>query len=257
MVCARRVPFRNDERARFASDVLFCDGLPTVRNYKARGGPGGWATCGGAEQDPQRAANDSACPYTCAEGPDAACHPAVGWPLTFRYASGHVQVLQEGEENSALFKALFLTRLPAELRLHLEAVEAAPLKQLALRADQLWMTLVAKQQVLLTAQLPAEEMPALPVEDCEVAAMQKKFGGKRKDKKLPQTAVDGGQATAAAGNQSGQVAKKMVAMQLCWRHAKCGGQAGAPIWRIASGREVKAPAGGIFFKQPFLFLLWE
>jgi hypothetical protein len=105
----------------------------------------------------------------------------------------------EGEENSALFKALFLTRLPAELRVHLEAAKTAPLKQLALRADQLWMTLVAKQQVLLAAQLPVQEAAVELEEDSLVAAVQRRFGGRRKDKKPPQAAADGGQAPAATG----------------------------------------------------------
>jgi hypothetical protein len=42
----------------------------------------------------------------------------------------------EGEEGTALFKALFLTRLPAEVRAHVESEGQQFLKELAARADQ-------------------------------------------------------------------------------------------------------------------------
>jgi hypothetical protein len=41
---------------------------------------------------------------------------------------------------------LFLKRLLAKLRVYMKAAKMAPLKQLALRADQLWMTLMDKKQ---------------------------------------------------------------------------------------------------------------
>jgi hypothetical protein len=64
-----------------------------------------------------------------------------------------------GEENSALFQTLFLTRLPPEIRVHMEGAEKMALKELAAKADQLWLTLAAKQQALLAAAMAAEAAP--------------------------------------------------------------------------------------------------
>jgi hypothetical protein len=125
----------------------------------------------------------------------------------------------EGEERSVLFKAHFLTRLPAEIRVHLETVEGISLKQLAMRADQLWLTLAAKKQTAVAAVQPDqtdEEGEAM------MAALKAKFYPKGKAKKSP-AAADGQAATASAAQDGGQ--KKLVSMQLCWRHAKYGGKA--------------------------------
>jgi hypothetical protein len=58
-----------------------------------------------------------------------------------------------GEETTELFRAHFLTRLSPEIRVHLEAMEEVSLKQLALRVDQLWLTLVARKQALVAVVL--------------------------------------------------------------------------------------------------------
>jgi hypothetical protein len=127
-----------------------------------------------------------------------------------------------GEETTALFKAHFLTRLPAEIRVHLETVEDIPLKQLATRADQLWLTLAARQAT--AAALQADQLK----EECEatVAALKTKFFPKNKQKKV-EGPTDGQAAAAAAANPAAQDRgqKKLVSMQLCWRHAKYGSKA--------------------------------
>jgi hypothetical protein len=124
-----------------------------------------------------------------------------------------------GEETTALFKAHFLTRLPVEIRVHLETVEDIPLKQLATRADQLWLTLAARQAT--AAALQADQLG----EECEamVAALKAKFFPMNKQKKVAGPAD--GQAAAAnpAAQDGGQ--KKLVSMQLCCRHAKYGSKA--------------------------------
>jgi hypothetical protein len=125
----------------------------------------------------------------------------------------------DGEEGSALFKALFLTRLPAEVRVHLEMEESMSLKQLAARADQLWLTLAAKQQAVVAAQV--EKAEAVGEQEAAVAAVRPRFF----KKKRPTAAASDGAASAAGGGQAAQPNKKLVAMQLCWRHAKYGSKA--------------------------------
>jgi hypothetical protein len=44
-----------------------------------------------------------------------------------------------GEENTMLFRSIFLKRMPAEVRVLLIAEETTELKELATRADQLWV----------------------------------------------------------------------------------------------------------------------
>jgi hypothetical protein len=128
----------------------------------------------------------------------------------------------EGEEDTALFKALFLTRLPAEVRAHVESESTLSLKQLAARADQLWLTLAAKQQAIVAAQLAVSEQQ----EDPEtVAAMKPRFFKKKKANNAADGAAAAGQSAAAGGGQAGQAAKKFTAVQLCWKHAKFGTKA--------------------------------
>jgi hypothetical protein len=121
-----------------------------------------------------------------------------------------------GEENSALFQALFLTRLPPEIRVHVEGAEKMALKELAAKADQLWLTLAAKQQALLAAAMAAEAAPV--AEEELLAAVKGKFFPRRKQQSKKE-----GQAASAAPSKGGRPAdKKLVTLQLCWRHAKYG-----------------------------------
>jgi hypothetical protein len=128
----------------------------------------------------------------------------------------------EGEEESALFKALFLTRLPAEVRAHVESDGNISLKQLAARADQLWLTLAAKQQAVVAAQVAMSELQ----EDPEpVAAVRQRFFKKKKATAAADGVAASGQSATAAGGQAAQPAKKFTSVQLCWKHAKFGSKA--------------------------------
>jgi hypothetical protein len=131
-----------------------------------------------------------------------------------------------GEENSALFQALFLTRLPPEIRVHVEGAEKMALKELAAKADQLWLTLAAKadqlwltlaakQQALLAAAMAAEAAP----EDGEelLAAVKGKFFPRKKQQSKKES-----QAASAAPPKGRPADKRLVTLQLCWRHAKYG-----------------------------------
>jgi hypothetical protein len=124
-----------------------------------------------------------------------------------------------GEEMSALFKAHFLTRLPPEIRVYLEAVEDIPLKQLALRADQLWLTLAARQHAVAAA---VQEQEQGDETEGMLAALRTKFFQKGKARK----GASGGDGQAAMAADGGKEAgKKLVNLKLCWRHAKFGSKA--------------------------------
>jgi hypothetical protein len=69
-----------------------------------------------------------------------------------------------------------------------------------------------------------------------VAAVQRRYDGKKKNKKPPQAATDGGQATNL-GSQFGQGAKKLEALQLCWRNVKYGGR----VWRCTDSGNCQWP----------------
>jgi hypothetical protein len=129
-----------------------------------------------------------------------------------------------GEEGGSLFRALFLTRLPPELRVHLESQETASLKALALRADQLWQTLAAKQAVL-AAQFGELEMA--DHEEEVVAAVRPKFFQKKAKKTTGGDKGKGQQDGGGGGQADGKpkASKATVTIQLCWRHAKYGASA--------------------------------
>jgi hypothetical protein len=128
-----------------------------------------------------------------------------------------------GEESTALFRALFLTRLPPEIRVHLETAEEVSLKQLALRADQLWLTLAAKKQAVAAA-VEAELMESGT--EAAMAAVRGKFFAKNKQKKQPADSSAVAQPAAAADGTGGAATRpKIISMQLCWRHAKYGSKA--------------------------------
>jgi hypothetical protein len=84
-----------------------------------------------------------------------------------------------GEQSSAFFRGSFIKRLPAELQVHLAHKETADLKELAQRADQLWLTHrrpSALAAVDIGGGVHADE-------DLLVAAVQQKSKGKQQRKK--------------------------------------------------------------------------
>jgi hypothetical protein len=134
-----------------------------------------------------------------------------------------------GEEGSQLFKALFLTRLPPEIRVLLEPEEYADLKQLATRADQLWLTLAARQFATTAAMQPDALTPEEEVETlAAVGGRRQRF--QRKKGKPSDAAAAAGSAGTAAGSQGASHAaagggKQSVALTICWKHAKFGSKA--------------------------------
>jgi hypothetical protein len=121
-------------------------------------------------------------------------------------------------------RALFLTRLPAELRMHLEAQETASLKALALRADQLWQTLAAKQAVL-AAQFG--ELEVADQEEKTLAAIRQKFFQKKANKSVGREKGKGQQDGGGGGQADGKqkANRSTVTIQLCWHQVKYGAAA--------------------------------
>jgi hypothetical protein len=132
-----------------------------------------------------------------------------------------------GEEKSQLFKALFLTRLPPEIRVLLEPEEFADLKQLATRADQLWLTLAARQfAATATATATVQPDTLVSEEDADtVAAVAGKRQRFQRRKQKPADAPGPSSAAAAAGSAAGGSSKQSVALSICWKHARFGSKA--------------------------------
>jgi hypothetical protein len=154
-----------------------------------------------------------------------------------------------GEEKSQLFKALFLTRLPPEIRVLLEPEEFADLKQLATRADQLWLTLAARQFAATAAMQPdalvSEEDPDTVA---AVAGKRQRFQ-RRKQKPADAHSSAGGPSTAAsgqvAGSATGGSGKQSVALTICWKHAGLAAKlTAARMPARASGWKTSRPARG-------------
>jgi hypothetical protein len=149
--------------------------------------------------------------------------PALGGRRPSDLLAAMYEYCPAGEETSELFKALFLTRLPPEIRVLLEPGEFAGLKQLATKADQLWLTLAAKQ-LATTAVVQQDSLQA--DEDVEpVAAIGgRRFKGKQKAKVAQEPASQAAPAQQASGGGSAG-SKKSVSMMICWKHAKFGSKA--------------------------------
>jgi hypothetical protein len=128
-----------------------------------------------------------------------------------------------GEETSELFKALFLTRLPPEIRVLLEPGEFTGLKQLATKEDQLWLTLATKQFAAVVQQdsLQTDE-EAKPV----ASVSGRRFKHKPKAKAAPEQSNQAAPVQQSGGVSGGNAGgKKSVSLMICWKHAKFGSKA--------------------------------
>jgi hypothetical protein len=132
-----------------------------------------------------------------------------------------------GEEDTTLFRSIFLKRLPAEVRVLLVAEETAELKELATRADQLWLKFGQRKGDHLAAVQPNEEaQKADSSDEANVAALQVKKKSNRKKKRGGNSSGAGGQQ--AGGQQaSGSAQKQAKGKQvfLCHTHLKYGSNA--------------------------------
>jgi hypothetical protein len=90
-----------------------------------------------------------------------------------------LQLCPPGEQSTAFFRGSFLKRLPSELQVHLAGTATMDLKELAQRADQLW---VSHRRPAYVAALESE--PAVEDAAAAIATVSKSAAAKQKKKKL-------------------------------------------------------------------------
>jgi hypothetical protein len=96
--------------------------------------------------------------------------------------------------------------------------------ELAVKADQLWLTLAAKQQQLAVVAAAVGEQQAEETGDL-VAAVKGKFNHKFKGRKQAKGDGQQGQQMAKQDGAGPDNKQKLVNLQLCWRHARFGADA--------------------------------
>lgn len=126
-----------------------------------------------------------------------------------------------GEENTALFRAAFLMRLPASIRGHLDGLELKDLKDLAATADRHWSNQAGQPNSVYAVTADQDE----PEET--VAAIS----GQKKKKPFKRT-----------GGETGNKWSQLVKVTMCARHQrfgadcrKCGDPANCEYERMAAG----------------------
>jgi hypothetical protein len=128
-----------------------------------------------------------------------------------------------GEENTMLFRSIFLKRMPAEVRVLLVAEETTELKELATRADQLWLKFGQRRGDHVAAvQVKEEQQKADSSDEATVAAIPAKKKNNSKKKKR------GGTSSTSGGQQSSGMAQKAAKGKqvfLCHTHLKYGSSA--------------------------------
>lgn len=120
-----------------------------------------------------------------------------------------------GEEGTAFFRAAYLTRLPADIRGHLDGLETGSLKDLAARADRQWANVRGTADMM--AHVDAVDGGE---EEGETLAAVKQAGKKWIPRKKEAAGTSGG---AAKGDKKGW--EKTVQLTLCKRHVKFGDRA--------------------------------
>ncbi len=139
-----------------------------------------------------------------------------------------------GEEHTAFFRASFLRRLPADIRVLLHGLDNEPLKDLAVRADQLWLTRPPGGAAAVAAVSQDNGGGAFLDEDL-IAAVSKpgnrggwrgKGGrGTAKPGYNKQSFSTGGGQRDGSGGNSGKGQRGTQQVSVCWRHRKFGDQA--------------------------------
>jgi len=121
-----------------------------------------------------------------------------------------------GEENTSLFRASFLMRLPADIRGHLDGLEDGDLKILAAKADRHWATRAPpKGQVFaVSAAKESEEMEEEPV-----AAVRPPF---QKKKEGQPGRADGGGRYDGGQKKGNTDWSGVVQLTLCKKHQRFG-----------------------------------
>ena len=119
-----------------------------------------------------------------------------------------------GEEGTAFFRAAYLTRLPADIRGHLDGLETGSLKDLAARADRQWANVRGTADMMAHVDTAEGEVETEPL-----AAV--KFAGRKWIPKKRETAA----STAGPAKADKRGWDKTVQITLCRRHMKFGASA--------------------------------
>jgi len=120
-----------------------------------------------------------------------------------------------GEENTALFRASFLMRLPSDIRGHLDGREDGDLKELAAKADRHWCNKPGAAAAVAAAVSAMEEEDSGPEVVAAVGGSQYK---RRKQKKGGQS----GHSAAGGGEKPKQDWSGLVKINICKRHQQFG-----------------------------------
>jgi hypothetical protein len=106
--------------------------------------------------------------------------PALGDRRPSQLLADLLQACPPGEQQTAFFRGAFISRPPAELQAHLTGIDAADLKELAQRADQLWTT--HRRPLPLAAVNAVDDQQQLDMVDA-MAGVQKAAKGKQRFRK--------------------------------------------------------------------------
>ena len=154
--------------------------------------------------------------------------PALGDRRPSQLLAALLEYCPEGEENTALFRAAFIHRLPTEIQVLLDGLETGDLKQLAWKADQLWLTRGSGQMHAVAA-LSKVAQPEVEEEGELVAAVKGqsfKHWREKKEKKDYGGRRDGGSGTSGSGGSNSGInnSKKggWQSVEICGRHLRYG-----------------------------------
>jgi len=131
-------------------------------------------------------------------------------------------VLPAGEAPGILFKHIFLNRLPADVRAHVQGqAQVQECRQLAAAADVIWQARNQRQSATLAALMPVEEVgdavAALSLQPGKNSGANTSRGGQRR-----------GAGCGRGGNRPNRSTMQHAAQKqnyLCFRHAKFGDNA--------------------------------
>ena len=166
--------------------------------------------------------------------------PALGDRRPSQLLAEMFEYCPRGEETTAFFRASFLRRLPADVRVMLNGLDAVPLKDLAVRADQLWLTRPAGSSSVAAAVTVEEsyggvggggglsEEPLAAISRGGFRGSWRGRGGRGGGKQASGGKQPGGGSGGAHGGGGSGSAKSLKGthqIAICWRHRKYGEQA--------------------------------
>ena len=176
-------------------------------------------------------------------------HPALGDRRPSQLLAALLEYCPEGEENTALFRAAFVHRLPTEIQVLLDGIETGDLKQLAMKADQLWLTR-GSGPVHAVAAVSDSNQQLTGEEECVAAVKGQAFRNWRGKKDRRDAGRDGGRDGGREGGRDGgkdggssgrdaSGGKKggWHAVEICSRHLRFG----ADAWTCQDPARCKFP----------------